>query len=145
MFFEVFENGVKCFSEEAGVRLIFKENHIIVWDASRDPDYEPDAKYGKVAEITAIHDTLCCEDVYAEIPTSSYLNDPRMCGNTILFEVVPGFGFRIGLGNDDWHEKAFLWESIPCYSVGDNRYSSEIMVLFDNFVMLDFHDIQEKE
>ena len=143
MYFELIDNGVKCFSEFNGVRLIFKEDRIIVWDASRDPEYKYDAPYGEVATITAEHDTLCCECVYAEIPTDSYLNNPDICGDTILFEEIPGFGFRIGLGNSDWHKEAFLWESIPCYSEGENRYSSEIMVLFDNFVMLDFHEVQE--
>ena len=87
-------------------------------------------EFDNLETIRFSHDQDCCEENYADfnqLDLEAYSYDFKQ---PLRFEGVPGAGFRFG---DE--ERMFF---VPCYSEQNGCYSTEIEILYNGNVVLNF-------
>ena len=82
-------------------------------------------------EIIFDHNTDCCEDNYADFSQLEELALETEFTEPLIFEAVEDAGFRFGNKG-----KMFF---IPCYSIQNGYYTTEIDIFYDDEMVLDFN------
>ena len=81
-------------------------------------------------EISYFHEKDCCEDNYADFEQIEELALSYDFDEDLIFEKLNKQGFRFG------DKRAMFF--IPCYSIQNGYYSSDINILYNDNIVLHF-------